>query len=92
MPESAGLRALHLQNHALEITVLPEVGAKIFDLIHRPTRQNFLWHNPRIAPQPYPVGANFDNYWCGGWDDAFPTCETCSHKGNNIPISGSCGR
>jgi len=70
------------------ISILPAMGAKIFDLIHRPTGQNFLWHNPRIILQPYPIEANFDNYWCGGRDDGFPTCEACTHNGEQYPNLG----
>ena len=80
--------SIRLINQSLEVTVLPDVGAKIFDLIHRPTGYNFLWHNPRIQPQPYPVDANFDNYWCGGWDDGFPTCEPCTFRGEQYPGLG----
>jgi hypothetical protein len=79
---------IRLETSTLAVTLFPEVGAKIFDLIHRPTGHNFLWHNPRIAPRPYPIEANFDNYWCGGWDDGFPTCETCSHDGEIYPNLG----
>jgi hypothetical protein len=87
-PRSSTIEHVHLGNDRLQITVLPDLGAKIFDLIHLPTGQNFLWHNPRIEPQRYPVDANFDNYWCGGWDDGFPTCETCSHNGELYPNLG----
>jgi hypothetical protein len=83
-----GLRAVGMENDTLSVTVLPDVGAKIYDLIWKPTGRNFLWHNPRIAPQPYPIEANFDNYWCGGWDDGFPTCEACQHQGENYPNLG----
>jgi galactose mutarotase-like enzyme len=79
---------LRLSNEALGVSILPTVGAKIFDLIDRSTGQNFLWHNSRIPAQSYPVEANFDNYWCGGWDDAFPTCETCTHQGEVYPNLG----
>ncbi len=82
------VRVLHLANDALAISVLPECGAKIFDLVDKTTGQNFLWHNPRILPRQYPVDANFDNYWCGGWDDGFPTCESCTHKGELYPNIG----
>jgi hypothetical protein len=81
-------QVIRLQNSTLEAAVLPQIGAKLFDLIHRPTAHNFLWHNTRIAPQPYPIEANFDNYWCGGWDDAFPTCESCTHNGELYPNLG----
>lgn len=79
---------IRLENSALEVTLLPEIGAKIFDLVYRSSGHNFLWHNPRIVPQSYPIEANFDNYWCGGWDDGFPTCETCSHGGETYPNLG----
>lgn len=82
------MHPIHLRNEFLDVTILPDLGAKIFDLIHRPTAHNFLWHNPRIAPQPYPIEANFDDYWCGGWDDAFPTCEASLYRGERYPNLG----
>jgi hypothetical protein len=82
------MSAIRLQNELLDVSVLPGVGAKIYDLIERRTGHNFLWHNPRITPQPYPIEANFDNYWCGGWDDGFPTCEACTHNGEQYPNLG----
>jgi len=83
-----GLRAITLANDWLQLTVLPEVGAKIFDLVWKPSGRNFLWHNPRIRPQPYAIDANFDNYWCGGWDEGFPTCDECNHAGEHYPNLG----
>jgi len=77
-----------LRNEFLEAAIFPEIGAKIFDLIHRPSGHNFLWHNPRIPPRPYAIEANFDNYWCGGWDDAFPTCEASVYRGEQYPNLG----
>jgi hypothetical protein len=82
------MNAIRLQNDSLTLSVLPEVGAKIYDLLDLRSGYNFLWHNPRIAPQPYPIEANFDNYWCGGWDDGFPTCEACIHRGEQYPNLG----
>ena len=71
-----------------EARVLPEVGAKIYDLIWKPTGRNILYHNPRIAPQVYPIESEFDNYWCGGWDDAFPTCDGCVFRNQRYPDLG----
>ncbi len=82
------LRAIELENDWIRLTILPEVGAKIYDLVWKPTGKNFLWHNPRIAPQTYPIEANFDNYWCGGWDEGFPTCEACEYQGEEYPNLG----
>ncbi|HXE15339.1 MAG TPA: hypothetical protein VN633_24655 [Bryobacteraceae bacterium] len=85
---SSDPQILRLRSESLDISILPEVGGKILDLIDRTTGHNFLWHNPRIAPQTYPIEANFDNYWCGGWDDGFPTCEACVHNGEAYPNLG----
>src|ERR1700677_4686983 len=67
-----GLRILELENEWLSLSVLPEVGAKILTLYDKTGNRQILWENPRIRPQTYPIDANFDNYWCGGWDDAHP--------------------
>jgi galactose mutarotase-like enzyme len=83
-----GLSAVLLENEWLEISILPDVGAKLFDLRWKPSRREFLWHNPRIRPQAYTIEANFDNYWCGGWDEGFPTCDACEYKGESYPNLG----
>jgi len=82
------LATVDLENRWLKVRVLPEVGAKIYDLIWKPTGRNILWHNPRIAPQVYPIESEFDNYWCGGWDDAFPTCDRCVFRNQRYPGLG----
>lgn len=82
------LSALELENEWLKIRILPEVGAKIYDLVWKPSGKNILWHNPRIAPQSSTIESEFDNYWCGGWDDAFPTCDECVFRGQRYPTLG----
>ena len=85
---SYGLRRFVQESDTLRVTILPDVGAKIYDLVSKASGRNFLWHNPRIAPVAYPVDGNFDNYWCGGWDDGFPTCDACTVGGEQYPNLG----
>jgi hypothetical protein len=82
------VRTIELENDWLKASLLPEVGAKIYDLIWKARGRNLLWHNPRIAPQAYSVEGSFDNYWCGGWDDCFPTCDACEFQGEQYPNLG----
>jgi galactose mutarotase-like enzyme len=82
------LRLLKLENKEISLSILPEVGAKILTLVDRRNEKNLLWANPRIQPQRFPIDANFDNYWCGGWDDAFPTADACEHGGEPFPNLG----
>jgi hypothetical protein len=82
------LRHLKLENEWLSLSVLPGVGAKILTLYDKSGGRQILWENPRIRPQAYPIDANFDNYWCGGWDDAYPTADACVHAGEPFPNLG----
>lgn len=65
-------RAIVVENESLRLTVLPELGAKIYDIIHKDTGRNLLWHNPRVQPRKVPFGSRFDDVWSGGWDEIFP--------------------
>lgn len=71
-----GLRALILENERLRVVVLPEVGARIYQITYKPLDTDLLWNHPRIVPSKLPFGANYDDNWCGGCDELFP---------NNIP-------
>jgi Domain of unknown function (DUF5107) len=82
------LSTLDLESRWFKVRVLPEVGAKIYDLVWKPAGRNILWHNPRVAPQIFPIEGEFDNYWCGGWDDAFPTCDACVFRNQHYPDLG----
>jgi len=82
------LPAVLLESELLSLSILPDLGAKIYDLIWTPSGRQVLWQNPRIRPQPYPIDSNFDNYWCGGWDEGFPTCDACEHNGESYPNLG----
>jgi hypothetical protein len=55
---------------------------------HLDTGRQVLSQNHRIHPQPYPIDSNFDNYWCGSWDEGFPTCDACEHNGESYPNLG----
>jgi len=61
-----------MQNEKVRLTVLPELGAKIYDIIYVPRGVNVLWHNPRVHPRKVPFGSRFDDVWSGGWDEIFP--------------------
>ena len=66
------LRLIRLENDHLSMDVLPEVGAKIWNFVHRPSERNLLWHNPHLPPARQAFGASFDDNWSGGWDELLP--------------------
>ena len=67
-----GLQVVQFENEYLCINVLPQLGAKIFDIIHKPSNRNMLWHNTYVPPQVQMFGAHFDDTWSGGWDELIP--------------------
>jgi hypothetical protein len=77
-----GLEVVRLENELLCVDALAELGGKIWNLVHRPTGHNLLWHNPRVAPARQTYGARFDDCWSGGWDELIP---------NDVPVSGAYG-
>ncbi len=71
-----------LETEELFVSVFPDAGGKVLDLVHKPTGVNLLWQNPRVPLRRTHAGAAFDDVWCGGWDELFPTDAPCSVDGN----------
>jgi hypothetical protein len=83
-----GLRTVILENRFLRITILPELGARIYELIYKPHDVSLLWTNPRIPPARANFGSRYDDVWCGGWDELFPNCEAAAVNGEVFPDHG----
>jgi Domain of unknown function (DUF4432) len=83
-----GVRGVALEGDRLRLTLFPDAGAKILDLVHRPTGVNLLWTNPRVPLRPTYPGVAFDDVWCGGWDELFPTDTPCEVDGNSFHDHG----
>jgi len=81
-------RAVVLENRNLRVVVLPELGGRIWSVRYKPHDRELLWHNPRIPPQSAPFGAVFDNAWCGGWEEMFPSPAPCVIQGESYPDHG----
>ena len=83
-----GVPGLALEGDHLRLTLFPEAGAKILDLVHRPTGVDLLWKNPRVPLRRTYPGAAFDDVWCGGWDELFPTDAACELDDNTLHDHG----
>jgi len=84
-----GLQVVRLENELICLDVFPELGAKIYNLIHRPSDRNLLWHNPHIPPSRQPFRTTFDDVWSGGWDELIPNdLPTPTADGEILPDHG----
>jgi len=79
-----GLRVLRLENDWVMVDILPELGGKIYSLIHKASGRNLLWHNPRLSPAKAAFSASFDDHWCGGWDELLPNDLPRSAPGGDL--------
>jgi hypothetical protein len=82
------LRAIEVENEVLHIVVLPETGAKVWQIHYKPLGVNLLWNNPSLVPARQALHASYDDTWSGGWDELFPNDEAGELLGYNLPDHG----
>lgn len=83
-----GLRVLTLENELLRIQILPEAGAKIWQITYLPLGEDLLWNNPLTPPARHAIHTRYDDVWSGGWDELFPNDEETVIEGERYPDHG----
>ena len=58
--------AVALENTGLRLTLLQELGARIYDFILKLADWKFLWHNFRQEPRQPMCGQYFGDWRAGG--------------------------
>ncbi len=86
--EINGLRSLVLDNGLLRVVVLPEAGARIWQISYKPLHADLLWSNPHVSPARQPLYASYDDTWSGGWDDLFPNDDAGTVLDCELPDHG----
>jgi hypothetical protein len=85
----AGQPLVRIENSHLAADVIPAMGGKLLNLVDKGSDRNVLWRNPRVPLRPGPLQADVDDYFAGGWDDAFPTGDSCENEyGDRLPYMG----
>ncbi len=79
-PEATVLRpfkAVVLENRYLRLTILPELGGRLYECIFRPTGQNIFYRNQVLKPTQWGPLSRERNWWlaAGGMEWAFPVHE-----------------
>jgi len=82
-----------LQNDRLRVSVLPEAGGKIAELVDLKSGRNWLWSNPDIPFGRNEYGANYGQVLdSGGWDEILmsvkPTQLKLANKAIVVPDHG----
>jgi hypothetical protein len=83
-----GCQLLVIENEHLRIGILPELGGRVYQLVHKSTERDYLWKHPHNPPSATPIGSSYDDHFCGGWDEQFPSDDPCEYKGRTYPDHG----
>jgi hypothetical protein len=83
-----GLRTVVAENRFLRLVVLPEAGAKIWQIAYKPLNADLLWNHPTLPPAVHELHTLYDDVWSGGWDELFPNDEPGMLNGNLLPDHG----
>jgi len=52
-PEPRTYRTVVLENEYLRLIILPELGGRLWRVIHKPTGDDLFYHNPVVMPSPW---------------------------------------
>ncbi len=61
-----------LENEKLHVVIMPELGAKIWQITYKPQVKPLLWHHPQLILAKVPFGSGYDDHFYGGWDELYP--------------------
>jgi len=86
----AGHTAVTLENDRLSVVVLPDKGADIYSLIHKPSGIDALMKTPwGLRPPSGSPPADFLENYEGAWQELFPSAnDACEFEGQSVPIHG----
>ncbi|WP_188996220.1 DUF4432 family protein [Paenibacillus nasutitermitis] len=82
------IRTVILENDALRVVIMPDLGAKIWQITYKPRGRDLLWQNPRIQPRKLPFHSVYDDQFFGGWDELYPNDEAEIIAGEMYPDHG----
>jgi hypothetical protein len=83
-----GLHQIVLESRFLRLEVLPDVGARIWQITYKALKSDLLWNNPAIQPSRHTLDTCYDDVWSGGWDELFPNDEAGTLQGQQLPDHG----
>lgn len=74
-PENRTYKVLVLENAYLKVTVLPELGGRIWQAIHKPSGANLFYQNPVVKPSPWGPAEQLGWLALGGLEWSLPVVE-----------------
>jgi hypothetical protein len=79
---------LTLSNDKLRVDILPDLGARIWNLFDVANDVQWIWHHPTVGVSRFPIGSRYDDHWAGGWEQLFPNDAEGEFGGRFLPDHG----
>jgi hypothetical protein len=86
--DARGILQVVLENDQLRLTVLPELGGRLWSIVDRARGEELLWHHPTLPLSAVTPGAGYDDAFAGGWDELFPSDAAVEVYGIAFPDHG----
>ena len=84
-----GFDVFGLRNEAVELALVPELGAKVILLRNLVTGYEWMWHPPTgMKLFRNQLGDDFAASTMTGWDECLPTIAPCDWQGRKLPDHG----
>jgi hypothetical protein len=88
-PSKQGFDVFGLRNEAVELALVPQLGAKVISLRNFVTGYEWMWGPPTgMKLFRNQVGDDFATSTMAGWDECIPTIAPCDWKGRKLPDHG----
>ena len=81
-----------LENRHIRVTVIPELGGRIWQIEDRARGREWIWHRESVPLSKSAVGDKYDDVWAGGWEELFPNDAPGHLKDGTCLIMVSGGR
>lgn len=65
------------ESEEIRIELIPALGGKIISLLYKPTGKEWLLNSGKRTLKPPAVGSSFTDGDMSGWDECFPTIDSC---------------
>nr|WP_276316150.1 DUF4432 family protein [Paenibacillus lignilyticus] len=82
------IRTVLLENELLRVIIMPDLGAKIWQITFKPRGKDLLWHHPRMKPRKLALHTVYDDHFFGGWDELYPNDIAETIDGEPFPDHG----
>ncbi|HLG05146.1 MAG TPA: hypothetical protein VI383_03270, partial [Gemmatimonadales bacterium] len=63
----AGYGSLVMENPAVRVVILPELGGRVWELWDLERGRQWIWHREGVPPCVAGPGSSYDEVWAGGW-------------------------